>query len=82
MLAERYRFHCTDGQHAVFDRVGRRIVDPLLIWVHADRIAREMMAGSNRSLDWSGWIVDIHNSKGRHVGTLDFTAVREERQAA
>ena len=82
MAAECYRFHCTDGQHAMFDRFGRRIADPLLIWAHAARVAREMMAGCGGHLDWSCWIVDVHDSKGRHVGTLDFTEVREERQAA
>ncbi|GJE42058.1 DUF6894 family protein [Methylobacterium soli] len=82
MPADRYRFHCTDGRHAVFDRTGKRVADPLLIWGHAERVAREVIQSCGGRLDWAGWIVDVHDSKGRHVGTLDFKDVRDERQAA
>lgn len=81
MAAERYRFHCTDGRHAVIDRVGKRMANPLLIWSHAERIARAMMAGCNWRLDWSEWIVDVHDTAGRHVGTLGFAEVRGLQQA-
>lgn len=82
MPVERYRFHCTDGQHAVFDRAGRWVRNRDLIWSHAERVARDVMRNWGGHLDWSDWIVDVHDSGGRHVGTLDFTDVREERQAA
>ena len=82
MTTERYRFHCTDGQHAVFDRVGKRVADPALVLGHAERIAGQMMAGSGEHMDWSDWIVDIHDGNGRHVGTLAFTEIRSFQQAA
>ena len=82
MAAARYHFHCTDGQDAVFDRTGRWVRNPELVWSHAERTAREIMAGCKWRLNWSKWIVDIHDGSGRHVGTLNFTDVREQRQAA
>ena len=82
MSAERYRFHCTDGRDAVFDRIGRRIQDPALIWTHAERVARTVMEGSTGPFDWSGWIVDVHDANGRRVGMLGFTDLREAQQAA
>ena len=82
MRPERYRFHCTDGRHAVIDRFGKRVSDPLLVWVHAERIAREMMASCSGHISWSAWIVDVHDSAGRRVGTLGFPEVRRFQQAA
>lgn len=76
MPAGLYRFHCTDGHHAVFDRVGRRVADPLLIWLHAERKAQAVMASCGGRLDWAGWIVDVHDDVGRHVCTLPFTDAR------
>ena len=81
-MAQRYRFHCSDGHHAVFDRVGRWVTDPLLVWIHADQVARSVMSSCGGRLDWTGWIVDVHDQAGRHVCSLDFTDVRMERRAA
>ena len=82
MPAERYRFHCTDGHHAVFDRSGRVVRNSLLVWEHAERVACEVMGRCAGRLDWSEWIVDVHDAKGRRVGTLAFSAIREMRRAA
>ena len=82
MPVERYRFHCTDGEHAVIDRAGRWVRNPEQIWSHAERVAREVMSSCGGKLDWSGWIVDIHDGKGRRAGMLNFIDVRDERRAA
>ncbi|MGU3539947.1 DUF6894 family protein [Methylobacterium sp. A54F] len=82
MGAERYRFHCTDGRDAVFDRIGKRLKNAEMAYAQAESMAREMMAGCGGRLDWSGWIVDVHDAAGRRVLTLDFRDVRSERQAA
>ena len=41
-----------------------------------------VMESCGGPLDWSEWIVDIHDGKGRRAGMLTFTDVRDERQAA
>ncbi|WP_447666832.1 DUF6894 family protein [Methylobacterium sp. A54F] len=77
-----YRFHCTDGVHAILDRTGRRLRGDAQVYAEAERAARGVMASCGGRLDWAGWIVDVHDAAGRRVLTLDFAAVRPERQAA
>ncbi|AWN38564.1 DUF6894 family protein [Methylobacterium radiodurans] len=73
MRAGTYRFHCTDGTHAVLDHRGRylRTRDNLL--AEAARAAHAIMDQVAGRLDWSAWIVDVHDASGRHVLTLPFT---------
>ena len=82
MAAGHYRFHCTDGQHAVLDRAGRRLKDEEQVYPYAERTALEMMASCGGRLDWSDWIVDVHDGEGRRVLILAFSDVRTSRKAA
>lgn len=82
MPAVRYRFHCTDGREVIVDRRGRFLRNVELIWLHAERVAHEHMASGNGKLDWAGWIVDVHDQKGRHALTLAFADVRQFQEAA
>lgn len=82
MPAVRYRFHCTDGREVIVDRRGRFLSNAELIWVHAERVAHELMTSGNGKLDWSNWIVDVHDQKGRHALTLAFADVRQFQEAA
>lgn len=72
MPVERYRFHCTDGHDAVIDRSGRAIGRQILVKRHAERVARTMMEASDSRIDWSGWIVDVHDAQGRRALALPF----------
>ncbi len=76
MLARRYRFHCTDGQDAVFDRTGRLVQRQRELRDHAAVVARRMMAGGMPEFDWSDWIVDVHDPVGRRRMMLAFAEVR------
>lgn len=81
-MARRYHFHLTDGREAIFDTDGERVNDTNGVWSHAERKAQDAMASCRGSLDWSDWIVDVHDAAGRRVMLLDFAEVREERMAA
>ena len=82
MAAGHYRFHCTDGQHAVLDLAGKRLKDNGLVHAYAERTALEVRASCGGRLDWSGWIVDVHDGEGRRVLILAFSDVRTSRKAA
>ena len=77
MPAKRYRFHCTDGHQAVFDLGGHLIGPEILIRRYAERVARGMMDSYGRGLDWSDWIVDVHDADGKRVITLEFSDLQE-----
>ena len=68
-----YRFHCTDGEHAVLDHAGRYLRARDDLRAEAARAARAIMDRVAGRLDWSAWIVDVHDAAGRHVLTMTFT---------
>jgi hypothetical protein len=47
---------------------------------HADRVALSLMARADT--DWTRWIVDVRDSKGRQVLVRAFTDARETTQPA
>ncbi|MBD8901389.1 DUF6894 family protein [Methylobacterium bullatum] len=67
MQAGTYRFHCTDGHHAVLDLSGRYLRARTDLRAEAIRVARTIMSSCAGRLDWSSWLVDVHDSAGRHV---------------
>jgi uncharacterized protein DUF6894 len=82
MPAGHYHFHCTDGEDAVLDLSGNDLRTRDDVHAAAARAARAVMEGCGSRLDWSGWIVDVHDSRGRHVLTLAFDDADTVRQAA
>lgn len=76
MGARTYRFHCTDG-HAVVIDSGRTVGDESQLWHQAEQAARHVMERYGRALDWTDWIVDVHDAAGRRVMMLAFRDVRE-----
>ena len=66
-----YRFHCTNGEHAVFDGVGRRLANPNRLEAHAREVARYLVASTSEPQDWSDWIVTVHDLTGRQVLVLN-----------
>ncbi|GEP04261.1 DUF6894 family protein [Methylobacterium oxalidis] len=77
MTARAYRFHCTDGHVAIIDAHGVRVPSEAQLWTFAEQAARLAMERVGRGLDWSDWIVDVHDSGGRRVLTLAFRDVRD-----
>jgi hypothetical protein len=82
MRAGTYRFHCTDGEHAVLDHVGRYLRAREDLRAEAMKAARAIMTRCAGRLDWSRWIVDVHDDAGRRVLTLDFHEAGPAQQAA
>ena len=82
MARGRYHFDCTDGREALFDLDGIVLRSEARIWAHAAGVALDGMASCGGRFDWSGWIVDVHDGKGRRVLTLAFADVQAEAQAA
>ena len=82
MRAGRYRFHCADGEHAVLDQEGRYLRTRDSFYAEASRTAQAIMTRCAGRLDWSTWIVDVHDATGRRVFTLDFYEVGPAQQAA
>lgn len=75
IASQKYRFHCADGHTAIIDEKGVKLPNAGLLWRHAERAAWQVMELTGRNLDWSDWVVDVHDGAGRHVMTLGFTDV-------
>ncbi len=69
-----YKFHCAGPGDAVIDPRGCRLPTLAQVRAHADRVALTLMEG--RDADWTRWIVDVHDARGRRVLVRPFTAVR------
>ncbi|MCC0808880.1 hypothetical protein FPV16_22205 [Methylobacterium sp. W2] len=82
MRAGTYRFHCTDGHHAVLDLSGRYLRARADLRAEAKRVARTIMGRCAGRLDWSAWLVDVHDAAGRHVLILMFEEAGPALQAA
>ncbi|KAB1069227.1 DUF6894 family protein [Methylobacterium planeticum] len=82
MRVERYRFHCTDGEHVIVDQAGRPLAGPGEVYAAAESTALALMASCGGGLDWSGWLVDVHDVRGRRALLLGFRDVRGARRAA
>ncbi|CAO4184661.1 DUF6894 domain-containing protein [Methylorubrum populi] len=76
MTVQRYHFHCVGGGgDAVFDLSGRWVPRLREIRPQADRVARALMDGAPDT-DWSDWLVDVHDTRGRRVLVRAFTDAR------
>ena len=74
MPTRRYQFHCVGEGDAVFDSVGARLPTMAQVRAHADRVALALM--ERAEADWTRWIVDVHDAKGRRVLLRAFTDAR------
>ncbi|WP_428833374.1 DUF6894 family protein [Methylorubrum rhodesianum] len=76
MTVQRYHFHCVGrGADAVFDLTGRWVQRPRALAQQADRVARAVMDGAPGA-DWTDWLVDVHDARGRRVLMRAFADVR------
>ena len=72
-------FHCTDGVDFVLDRVGQNTRSEQDVHLRACLVANRMMRSVD-DMDWSSWVVSVHNRRGMMVEVVPFPA--EERRAA
>ncbi len=77
MSQERFHFHCTDGTDVVFDLLGRVVSEEDLRPVCVS-VATELMQECAALVDWSAWIVDVHDAYGQHVMTFGFDEIANE----
>lgn len=82
MTVPTYRFHCTDGHVAIIDTVGVIVSDETHLGRYAEQAAHCAMERVGRLLDWSEWIVDVHDCHGHRVLLLAFRDVRISSMAA
>ena len=75
-----YRFHCTDGHMAIIDPTGLAIADRTQVRFHAVEVALHAMERVGAQLDWSDWIVDVHDGQGRRVLVLPFREILPVRE--
>jgi hypothetical protein len=78
----RYRFHCTDGHVAIIDPTGLALADRAQVRFHAAEVALHAMERVGAGLDWSDWIVDVHDAQGRRVLLLAFRELMPLARAA
>ncbi|WP_407942972.1 DUF6894 family protein [Methylorubrum podarium] len=79
MTVQRYHFHCVGrGGDAVFDLTGRWVPRPRALGLQADQVARAVMDGAPGT-DWTDWLVDVHDARGRRVLMRAFVDVRAGR---
>ncbi|SFL72539.1 DUF6894 family protein [Methylorubrum salsuginis] len=72
MTVQRYHFHCVGGGgDAIFDLTGRWVPRLQALRPQADRVAQALMDGAPGT-DWTGWLVDVHDAKGRRVLVRSF----------
>ncbi|WP_158020961.1 DUF6894 family protein [Methylorubrum extorquens] len=77
MPQERCHFHCTDGFDVVFDLQGRTVTEEEVRPACAS-VAADLMQGCAAPVDWSAWIVDVHDAYGQHVMTFGFDEIANE----
>ncbi|WP_422235547.1 DUF6894 family protein [Methylorubrum rhodinum] len=67
VTVQRYHFHCVGGGgDAVFDLTGRWVPRLQALGPQADRVAHALMDAAPDA-DWSGWLVDVHDARGRRA---------------
>ena len=66
----------------MFDRTGKQLKHEEQVYAYAERMALDVMASCRNYLDWSHWIVDVHDAKGRRVLILAFDDAHRSRKAA
>jgi hypothetical protein len=74
-------FHCTDGVDLVLDRRGRNARSKRDLQAKACRVAEDIMAAVPPGLDWSNWVVSVHDARGALVEIVPFP-VSPAREAA
>ena len=76
MTVQRYHFHCVSrGGDAVFDLTGRWVPRPGTLGQQADRTAQALM-NATPGMDWTDWLVDVHDARGRRVLVRAFVDVQ------
>lgn len=65
----------------MFDLTGRWVPRLQTLSPQADRVARTLMASAPEA-DWSAWLVDVHDARGRRVLVRAFTDARPENRTA
>jgi len=68
-------FHCTDGTDLIIDRRGQRTRSKREVHLRAFSLAAEVMRAAPE-VDWSQWIVSVHDRRGGMVATIPFPAGR------
>jgi hypothetical protein len=72
-------FHCSDGVDLVLDRTGRNTRSKRDLHFRACQVAEDIMAAIPPGLDWSNWVVSVHDRRGALVKVVPFptAAVRK-----
>jgi hypothetical protein len=74
-------FHCTDGVDLVLDRTGQDIRTKREIHRRACAAAGRLMSAVPPGLDWSNWIVSVHDWHGSQIETVPFPEAAPRRAA-
>lgn len=75
VTVQRYHFHCVGaGGDALFDLHGRWVLRPRALQPQADRVAQALMDDAP-AMDWTDWLVDVHDARGRRVLVRAFVDV-------
>lgn len=71
-MGRRYFYHLTDGTSLIIDREGRRFSSRLRAKAEAVSYAERMMQEAPPGVDWSGWLVSVHDARGHAIANLPF----------
>ena len=66
-----HRFHCTDGRCIVADLRGTYVRSAGELVAKARRHLAGVRAAMPDGLNWSAWVVDVHDARGRHVAFVE-----------
>ena len=67
-----HRFHCTNGHDLIVDTRGTYVRSASELAAKVCRHVLGVRASMPDGLDWSGWIVDVHDASGRHAAFFAF----------
>lgn len=70
----RYFYHMTDGLNLIVDRRGRRYRSKQQVELEALWYAKQAMQEAPPQVDWSDWLVSVHDQDGYAVAHLPFPA--------
>ena len=82
MKQGRHHLHCTDEWALVAALRGVFVRNPDDLARKAQARIRGIKAAMPAGLDWSAWMMDVHDATGRHVAYVEFESGLEDEEPA
>jgi hypothetical protein len=71
-MSRRYFYHLTDGTCLVLDKKGHWTRSRSMVEPFAASAAGKLMSGMPGPVDWSDWLVSVHDQDGCLIAVVPF----------